>query len=358
MRQWLAKVRPNPWLTRRLVMLAIVVGVGVGAFCWGRHGAVSDVDAQQAPQQNLNLMPVSGTPGANTIDYQRRVVAHIYDNIPVTREELGEYLIARFGAERIEFVINRKIVELACKSKGIFITDADVDRQLVDDIKSFGPHMTKELFVTQVLKRFNKSMYEWREDVIRPKLALAALVKPTIKITDVDLQNEFEARYGPKVHCRMIVLKKDDPRLNKVWQAASASEAAFKAEAKSQFIPELAAREGDIPPIHTHFPDDGIEKSAFSLKDGETSGLIQTKQDGTWVILRRENAVPADATKRFENERMALSQEVFDRKLQLRIPEYFQDLQKHANVKNYLVNNHATPPAPSSLNVSTPTPSH
>ena len=29
MRKWLAMLRPNPWLARRLVMLAILVGVGV-----------------------------------------------------------------------------------------------------------------------------------------------------------------------------------------------------------------------------------------------------------------------------------------------------------------------------------------
>ena len=38
-------------------------------------------------------------------------MATIYGNIPITREELGEFLISRFGADRLEFLVNRKIVE-------------------------------------------------------------------------------------------------------------------------------------------------------------------------------------------------------------------------------------------------------
>jgi hypothetical protein len=350
MRKWLAMLRPNPWLTRRLMMLAILVGVAVGAFCWGRHGAVPEVDAQQTrPPIPITTTGVTNTPNATTDDYSRRAVAYIYDNIPVSRAELGEYLIARFGAERLEFLVNRKIVEMQCKSNGIVITEADIDRQLAEDLKSFGPQMDLKLFKDQVLKRYNKSLYEWREDVIRPKLELSALVKPLVKVTAEDLQNEFEARYGPKVHCRMIVLKEDNPHRNKIWQAASQSEAGYKEQARNQFIPELASREGDLPPIHTHFPEAAIEKAAFELKDGQVSGLIQVKQDHSWVILRRENFVEPDKTKRFEDERMKLSQEVSDRKLQLKIPEYFQELQRRANAKLYLRNEMSQPA------ISTPT---
>ena len=32
MHDWLMKLQPNPWLTRKLMMLAILVGVGLAAF--------------------------------------------------------------------------------------------------------------------------------------------------------------------------------------------------------------------------------------------------------------------------------------------------------------------------------------
>ncbi len=287
-------------------------------------------------------------------------MAYIYDNIPITREELGEYLIARFGAERIEFVVNRKLVEIACKSKGIEITEADIDYQLAEDIRSFGAHMTKELFVNQVLGRFKKTLYEWREDVIRPKLALTKLVKPLCKATPQDVQNEFEARYGPRVECQMIVLKKDEPKdvCLKKWERAQQGEAGFKEEAHQQFVRELAANYGKIPPIHRHYPDAKIEKAAFEMKDGEVSGLIETG-DGTWVILRRDHAVPPDQTARLDQVAMQLAREVEERQLAEKIPQFFQRMRDDAHPRILIVNNHATPPvvaAPTAI--STPSVAH
>jgi hypothetical protein len=332
MRKWLAMLRPTPWLTRRFMWGAVVLGVGVGGFCWGRHG-LSPVDA--APQARNPGAPVASTPGADQRDFTSgRPVAYIYDNIPVTREELGEYLIARHGKERIEFLVNRKIVEMACMNKGIVITESMIEAQLLQDIQEFGPNMRMQDFENQVLKRFNKTLYEWREDVIRPKLALTELVKPLVKVEPQDIQKEFEARYGPKVECRMIVLEKDHPHPQKVWEEVRQSESAFLAAAGKQGIAALASRNGLVPPIHTHFPDEGIEKTAFSLKAGEVSGLIQVKQDKTWVILRCEKHIPADQTTRLNEVHMKLYREVEDRKRAEKIPQLFNELRlaAHPNI--------------------------
>ena len=59
--------------------------------------------------------------------------------------------------------------------------------------------LTEKEFSSQVLKRFNKSVYEWKEDVIRPKLCLERLVKPLIVVTSEDLQKGYEAKYGHRV---------------------------------------------------------------------------------------------------------------------------------------------------------------
>jgi hypothetical protein len=325
-------LRPNPWLSRRLMLLGVVAGVGVGAFCWGRHGALPEADAQGPTVPQINS--VAATPGMSTADYARRVVAYIYDKMPVTREELGEYLIARFGKDRVEFLVNRKIVEMACQQQGIVITDGQVDAQYNIDIASFGKDMTRELFKNQVLKRFGKSEFEWKEDVIRPKLAMQALAKPYVKVTPKDVQDEFEARYGPKVECRMIVLPKDDPHRTQTWDKVRQSAAAFEEAAGSQGIAELASRKGVIPAIHKHYPDPNLEKEAFALKDGEVSSLIQAPlPDGSWIILRRERAVLPDQEKKIENEWQKLVEEVQVRKLAEEIPRVFAEMRKNARVE-------------------------
>ena len=76
----------------RILIGTGVIGFAVTLTLWGRHGSVSTANATQPP-------PVQGqAPVAESSDYSKKVVAYIYDSIPITREEFGEYLISRCGA--------------------------------------------------------------------------------------------------------------------------------------------------------------------------------------------------------------------------------------------------------------------
>jgi len=347
-------LRPCGWALRKLPMALALFGVGAGAFCWGRWGTTPRADAQPSyPTQATNAVPA--TPGAKSSDYSARVVATLYNgSVPVTREELGEYLIARFGAERLDFLVNRKIVEMECAAKGVVIDDSEVRIQLQEDLRAFGGIGEKD-FVNQILKRFNKTLYEWKEDVIRPKLMIAKLVRPTINVTDQEVRNAFEAKYGPKVECRMLVLAQENKSWATTWAKVKESREAFIAEAKSQFLAPLAARDGMAPPIHKHFGDPRMEQIAFSLKEGEVSGVIDL-QDGTHVILMCERHLPADEKARYEDERMKLHQEVTELKLALRIPEVVKELRQRANPQLLLTGPNRTVAAPVPLDSVPPIP--
>src|SRR5215210_1966788 len=119
MRNWLTKLQSNPWLVKRLVVVALLVAGAGGGFWYGRK--------QGLTQGAKNLTEVDpANPSQNG-----RVVAYLYENKAISREEFGEYLIARFGPERLEFMVNRKIVELECQKKGISAAvDAEVEERL------------------------------------------------------------------------------------------------------------------------------------------------------------------------------------------------------------------------------------
>jgi hypothetical protein len=322
-------LRPEARMWKKMMLALVMFIVGVLAFSWGRHGALSEAKGNPPGSDPA----VNGAVPAGSNDYNTRVVAFIYNNIPISREELGEYLIARFGKERVEFLVNRRIIEMECKARNINITDAEVDFQLEEDLKSFGPtKLTREQFVNQVLRRFNKTLYEWKEDVIRPKLALSRLAAPRVTVSEKDLHDGFEARYGKKVECRMIVLQEATPPNVKteIWTKVRKDEAAFEEEARKQFIPALAQNGGKVPPIHQHFGDPKVEQIAFNLKPGEVSEIIGMP-DKSFVILKCDKHLPPDTTKNFDNERMALQKEIFEIKLQQEIPKVFKELRDHAN---------------------------
>jgi len=316
------KLFPSSKMTAPALTL---MAVGL-AFWAGRLMSLNQISAQAPVVPN-----VPATPNSND-DYSRRVVAYIYDNMPISRVDLGEFLIARFGAERLEFLVNRKIVELDCQAKGVMVTDAEVQAQFRDDLQKFGPHMNIKEFENQVLKRFNKTVYEWKEDVIRPKIAMAKLVRPTIQVTQEDLIKGFEGRYGPKVQARMIVCQ-DKEGAFKLWNKISKAdnvEQAFRTEAKQQYLPNLAASGGEVPPIHKHFGDSRIEREAFALKPGEMSSIIEMP-DKTAIMMFCDRHIPADATVSFDAKKLEMQKEIFDLKLSSRIPEYFAELRKKAN---------------------------
>src|SRR5262249_23602779 len=137
--------RAGLWLIRNklgkvVLGTALIGGAALGLY-WGYSDAVTPVRAtpptgtsdRSAPAQpvteSVPLAPPSGT------DYSRRVVAYYNGTVPVTREDLGEYLIARMGAERLENLVNKKIIEYYCRDRGIEVTAAEVEAAYIDDLK-------------------------------------------------------------------------------------------------------------------------------------------------------------------------------------------------------------------------------
>lgn len=324
MRDWIAKLTPNEWLAKKLLMALVLAAACTGAFFWGKR-------------QHVDAKTTTGDPfGEKGSD--GRTVAFI-GNTPVMREELAEYLIARFGAERLEFMVNRKIVEMECKKHSITVTDSEVDFRFREELHKFGKvPLTEAEFVRSVLSRFKKTLYEWKEDVIRPKIMMEKLVKNMIKVTDQDVMDGFEARFGPKVECRMIVVQPgNSAALQETWNKAKLGREHFIAEAKKQFIPGLQEKEGLVPPIHKHFGDKKIEECAFKLRKDEVSEPIQMP-DGTYVIMMCEKHIPKDVNVRFEHVRFQIMKDVEETKVAQKIPEVFAKLHQDAHPRLVLNN--------------------
>lgn len=326
---------PRSLLGSRTLVAAGMLVVGGLAFGVGRWIGVGAAVAQQPVVPAKGIGP-AGSSGYDD-GYNQRVVAYIYGNVPITRTELAEYLIARFGKERLEFLVNRKIVERECQAKGIFVTEAEIEDQFARDLRNLGPHMTAKMFQEQVLKRYNKTIFEWKEDVIRPKILMTKLVRSDVQVTDADLKKGFEIQYGPKVQCRMCVYK-DKKSAVQAWEKIKQGpsiETAFLAEAGNQYIQQLAATKGEIPPIHMHFGDANIEREAFTLERNQISQVIGMS-DGTAVILLCVAKLPADPTRRLENEREVLYREIFEMKLAQKIQDTVVEMRRRAAPQFFL----------------------
>jgi hypothetical protein len=326
------------WSWRRLALgTACVAGLAGAGYTGSQFLARAEA---QAPAQKSAPAPTPAQPAApvqpsSSSDYGQRPVAFLHGNEAVTREQLGEYLIARFGAEKLPLLINKIIIEEACRDKGVEVTPAEIEASLAEDLKGMGG-LTQADFVNNILKQYKKTLYEWKEDVIRPKLLLGKLVHDRVKVTDEDIHAAYDAYYGEKVACRIIFWPKGEEKIAQSQYASIRdNDDEFQRKATMQATASLAAHAGEVPPIgHRTVGNDAVEKAAFRLQPGEMSPLVDTP-DGC-VVIRCDKRMPPDTTVSLESVRAKLVKDVFDRKIQMEIPKAFAELRQQANVNALL----------------------
>src|SRR5260370_1805346 len=81
--------------------LLAVGAIGFALGTWNGHGREAAAQPPAGP-----VVPASGRS-----DNSQRVIAYIYGNIPITREEFGEFLIDRQGQNNMDLLVTRKITD-------------------------------------------------------------------------------------------------------------------------------------------------------------------------------------------------------------------------------------------------------
>ncbi|MCE9560540.1 MAG: hypothetical protein K8U57_00665 [Planctomycetes bacterium] len=278
----------------------------------------------------------------------KRVVAYIYGSIPVTREDLGEFLIARGGHEKLELLVNKKIIEVEAAKRKVTVTPTEIEASLNEDLRGMG--ITFKDFTTHILPRYNKSLYEWTEDVIKPKILLGKMCRDRVKVAEEDLQKAFENKYGERRQAKVICWNEKDLKIaQKQWGEARESDAEFDRVARMQPDQNLAAAAGLIAPIGKHPASDDpasirTTQTLFNLKQGEISELIQTSAGV--MCFKCVAIIPKDPMAKLEGKvREAFEKEMYDKKIAEMIPVFFKECKEAANPNVFLKG----PPSPQEL---------
>jgi len=275
----------------------------------------------------------------------KRVVAYIYGSIPVTREDLGEFLIARGGYEKLELLVNKKIIEVEASRRKVTVTATEVEATLNDDLRGMG--ITLGDFVKHVLPRYNKSLYEWTEDVVKPKILLGKMCRDRVKVTEEDLKRAFDNKFGERRQAKVICWNKEDLKIaQKQWAEARVSDAEFDRVARMQPDANLAAAAGLIAPIGK-FPDvkdDVCTKVLYSLQKGEISQLIETPAG--IMCMKCVAIIDPDTTVKLEGKvRDTFEREMYEKKMTEMVPIFFNECKVAAKPDLLLKG----PPSPSEI---------
>ena len=343
----------TPRVTRRRWQIALGGTVVVAAAAAGMMQVWQGENAQSAEATGAVGKASVAASDAGTVG-KPRFLAKV-GNASVSYDQVADEAMARHGQEVLDQLINRTIIELACRNRNVAITESEVEQEIASIAQEFGLDRTAWLQMLQAERNISPAQY--RRDVIWPMLALKKLAGTEVQITEADVQKAFERDFGPRVKARMIMMD-NLRRIQEVWEKANQAKAAAEADASSptealakagnefgrlareySMEPTSKSLDGTFPPIRHHSGQGSLEQAAFSLKPGEISGIVHLAIPGSprYVILfcegQTEPVVKAD---QMDLVREDITAQLKKEKVQESVATLFTKLRAETQVHNYL----------------------
>jgi parvulin-like peptidyl-prolyl isomerase len=311
-----------------------IVGVAalLAASAKAGDGILSAFGKKKAPAQDA----ASGSPPAAMVNGEI-----------ITREDLAIELIETYGPQQLDLLINRKLVEQACKAAHIEVTQKEIDEDVKSTLKQL--NLSAEEFRKAILTQRGITFHQYVRDNVWPKVAIVKLVKDKVAVSDEDLRKGLEATYGEKVETRMLTVMEMN-RAKEIWEKLMAIHdpsrrlEQFESYCK-EYSTDAASRPygGRIAPYNRHSSNPDLENALFKLKDGELSTIMQINGgNAIFLCVRHIAAQPGVTLDSILNEttketvRHALHESIYTRKLQYEAAVFFDAARKKARIENYI----------------------
>src|SRR5262245_47678611 len=279
---------------------------------------VNAPDSKAKPKTKVNLKDID-VPGLEPtmIPVNPTDAIAIVNGQNITRQQLSDECVAREGKKILELLINRTLIEQALRTKKLEITAAEIDQEIESVAHRFG--ISRENWLRTLDKERNISPVQYARDIIYPALALRKLCADRVQVTPSDLKLAFEARFGEKLRCRMILVDKQNKAVE-IWEQLRKNPGGFEKMAQEQSMDTGSRSLGGLlaEPIMRHAHPTTISDAAFRQlvdgdpkdknpankpKDGDFTGPIQADET-SWIILRRESVEPAVKGADLKNEQV------------------------------------------------------
>jgi len=273
-------------------------------------------------------------------------VAALVNGAPVALETVKKECVERHGKDVLEILITRGLLDQAVDRQRITIGQADIDAEIARAAESMGFRKADgsadtAAWLERVTREEKLSLTNYIADVVRPSVTLKKLIG-AVPISREDLDKAFQATFGPRAKCRVIVLD-NQRRAQEVWRLARENPTAEKigdlAE-KYSVDPTSRTLRGEVPPIQRWSGQPALEREAFALKPGELSGVVQVA-DRFIVLFCEGFTEPAKVT--FDEVRDELHADILEKKQRIEMARYFSHLRDGAAIDNFLAGTSQSP---------------
>ena len=240
---------------KSLVSIGIITSVVLGTcitarLVWGPDSASAQQPGRaQAQPSNRTAVPQARTNAPRPAARQNPGVVATVNGEQISREQLGQESVKRYGQDVLESLVNKHLIWQECKQRGITITDKDVETEITRIASKFG--LSADRWLTMLGQERDVSPAQYRREIVWPTLALRHLAANEIQVTQQELKEAFENEYGPKVKVRLIATK-DRVKAEQVQKQAQADPSKFPLLAKQHSEDASASAQGMIPPVRKY----------------------------------------------------------------------------------------------------------
>ena len=276
-------------------------------------------------------------------------VAATVNGQPIPLDAVRQACLERHGADVLEVLITRALLQQALERARQQVAQADIDAEIARAADLMGYRrpdgsIDTAAWLDRVTREQKIPIRHYLEDIVHPTVALKKLVGK-VAVTQDDLDKAFAATFGPRARCRVIVLD-NQRRAQEVWQLARENPTAQTigdlAE-KYSVDPTSRTLRGEVPPIQRHGGQPALEREAFALAAGELSGVVQIA-DRFLVLFCEGYTEPVKVE--FAEVRAELHDDIFEKKQRIEMARHFAHLREAATIDNFLAGTSQAPPEP------------
>ena len=268
---------------------------------------------------------------------------------PISIQAVQETCVERHGKEVLEIIITRRLIEQALAREKRVVAQADIDAEIARGAETMGFRKADgssdvAAWLEHVTREEKVPLRHYLEDVVWPSVALKQLVGK-VPVGQEDLDKAFEATFGARAKCRVIVMD-SQRRAQEVWALARQNPTPEKVGDLAEHYsvdPTSRALRGEVPPIQRYGGQPALERQVFSLKPGELSGIVQIA-DRFMVILCEGFTEPAGV--KFAEVRQELYDDIHEKKQRIEMSRYFAMLRESAAIDNFLLGTSQSPTRP------------
>jgi len=289
--------------------------------------------AAQAPAAPAT-QPARRQPSGGAATTPQSQTLAVVNGQAITRQELAQACLSRYGNEVLEAMLNRFLILNACKKHNITVTQQEIDGEIQHMAAKFGLSVDRYLSLLKEERKIDPEQYG--RDIVWPTLALRKLAATEIQVTQEEVNRTIESELGERVKVRMISLE-NAAEAQRVHQLALANPDDFGRLAKELSKDRNSAGGwGLIPPVRRHVGNPIVEQAVFALQPGQISPVVEAEKQ--FLIFRCETRIPATQIKPEDlaDAEQRVVDHLRDKKLRVAASTIFKRLQDETKPVNVL----------------------